>query len=71
MNVLETLKIDKATVLELKDNDILFIQAKDNANAENMNEIARELMKAINKKGYENIHIMIASSIENIKIIRR
>ena len=71
MNVLETLKIDKATILNLKDNDIIFIQAKDNANIEDMSEIARELMKAINSKGYENINIMIASSIENIKIIRR
>jgi len=71
MNVLETLKIDKAAILDLKDNDIIFIQAKDNANIEDMSETARELMKAINSKGYENINIMIASSIENIKIIRR
>lgn len=71
MNVLETLKIDKASVLELKDNDILFIQAKENITAERMDEIVKGFKGIIEKKGYENINVVISNSIDNIKIIRR
>lgn len=71
MNVLETLKIDKASILNIKDGDLLFIQLKDNTTAKQVEEITRGFQETINNMGIKNVTIAVSNSIQDIKLIRR
>lgn len=71
MNVLENLKIKKSTVLNLKDNDILLIQVNENTSDQEMSDMQRNLIEAINNRGLNNIDLWISSNVKDVKIIRR
>lgn len=71
MNVLESLKIKKSTVLNLKDNDILLIQVNENTSDQEMSDMQRNLIEAINNRGLNNIDLWISSNVKDVKIIRR
>lgn len=71
MNVLETLKINKATVLELKDNDILFIKIEDDTDYKSTVELHNSLLETFKEKGLKNITIWISKNVNDFKIIRR
>lgn len=71
MNVLESLKIKKSTVLNLKDNDILLIQVDENTSDQEMSDMQRNLIEAINNRGLNNIGLWISSNVKDVKIIRR
>lgn len=71
MNVLETLKIKDATVLDLKDGDILFIKLDRDASLSEMNDVREGLQNIIKDKGFKEIDLIVGNSISDIKIIRR
>lgn len=71
MNVLENLNVDKASILRLKEGDILFVQLREDTNSRQINEIAEGFRKAITKIGATNITVVASNSIEDVKIIRR
>lgn len=71
MNVLETLKIKDATVLDLKDGDILFIKLDRDASLSEMNDVREGFQNIIKDKGFKEIDLIVGNSISDIKIIRR
>lgn len=71
MNVLENLNVDKASILRLKEGDILFVQLREDTNSRQINEIAEGFREAITKIGATNITVVASNSIEDVKIIRR
>lgn len=71
MNVLENLNVDKASILRLKEGDILFVQLREDTNSRQINEIAEVFREAITKIGATNITVVASNSIEDVKIIRR
>lgn len=71
MNVLETLKINNATVLNIKDGDILFVKVTRDCNDMQKSEIADTLIETLKGRELKNVGLWITSSIDDIKIIRR
>lgn len=71
MNVLESLKIKDATILNLKDGDILFIKLDRDASIMEMNDVRNGFEKIIKDKGFRKVDLVVGNSISDIKIIRR
>lgn len=71
MNVLETLKINNATILKIKEGDILYIKVDKDMNSKNIQELSDALIISIKEKGFENVTVWISRDVEDIKIIRR
>lgn len=71
MNVLESLKIKNATILNIKDNDIILVKVTKECSTKEMAEIQESLIEAIRNRNLKNIGLWITPNIDDIKIIRR
>lgn len=68
MNVLENLKIDKVSILNLKDGDVLFIKTHHSTSYSEMVELRNSLKEFFKEK---NIEFWISNRVEDLKVIRR
>lgn len=71
MNVLETLKVNNATILNIKEGDILFLRVDNDVTQESILELHNSLLQELKSKGLEDITIWVSKSVNDIKIIRR
>lgn len=71
MNVLESLKIKDATVLNLKDGDILFVKMNEGTTESQIRNLNEDLSKELVARGYKDITLWIAENVSYVKIIRR
>lgn len=72
MNVLESLKIKDATILNVKDGDILIFKLKDkNTSREQLHYISDSMHETFKRKGIKNVEIILTTNVSDIKIIRR
>ena len=71
MNVLESLKIKDATVLNLKDGDILFVKMNEGPTESQSRNLNEDLSKELVARGYKDITLWIAENVSDVKIIRR
>ena len=72
MNVLESLKIKDATVLNVKDGDILIVKLEDkNAARNELEYVYNFIQETLNKRGINDVETVITTNISDIKIIRR
>lgn len=72
MNVLESLKIKDATVLNVKDGDILIVKLEDkNAARNELEYVYNFIQETLNKRGINDVEIVVTTNISDIKIIRR
>lgn len=71
MNVLESLKIKDATVLNLKDGDILFVKMNEGTTESQIRNLNEDLSKELVARGYKDITLWIAENVSDVKIIRR
>ena len=72
MNVLESLKIKDATVLNVKDGDILIVKLEDkNAARNELEYVYNFIQETLKKRGINDVEIIITTNISDIKIIRR
>ena len=71
MNVLENLKIKDATILNLKDGDILFVKMNKGTTESQIRNLNEDLSKELIARGYKNITLWIAEDVSDVKIIRR
>lgn len=71
MNVLESLKIKDATVLNLKDGDILFVKMNEGTTESQIRNLNEDLSKELVAKGYKDITLWISENVSDVKIIRR
>ena len=72
MNGLESLKIKDATVLNVKDGDILIVKLEDkNAARNELEYVYNFIQETLNKRGINDVEIVVTTNISDIKIIRR
>lgn len=72
MNVLESLKIKDATILNIKDGDIVIFKLEDkNASNEELQYVYNFIEKVLKRRGINDVEIIITTNISDIKIIRR
>lgn len=72
MNVLGSLKIKDATVLNVKDGDILIVKLEDkNAARNELEYVYNFIQETLNKRGINDVEIVVTTNISDIKIIRR
>lgn len=71
MNVLESLKIKDATILNLRDGDILFVKMNEGTTESQIRNLNEDLSKELIARGYKNITLWIAEDVSDVKIIRR
>lgn len=71
MNVLENLKIKDATILNLRDGDILFVKMNKGTTESQIRNLNEDLSKELIARGYKNITLWIAEDVSDVKIIRR
>lgn len=71
MNVLESLKIKDATILNLRDGDILFVKMNEGTTESQIRNLNEDLSKELIARGYKNIALWIAEDVSDVKIIRR
>lgn len=72
MNVLESLKIKDATILNIKDGDIVIFKLEDkNASKEELQYVYNFIEKTLKRRGINDVEIIITTNISDIKIIRR
>lgn len=72
MNVLESLKIKDATILNIKDGDIMIFKLEDkNASREELQYVYNFIEEILKKRGINDVEIIITTNISDIKIIRR
>lgn len=72
MNVLESLKIKDATILNIKDGDIVIFKLEDkNASREELQYVYNFIEETLKKRGINDVEIIITTNISDIKIIRR
>ena len=72
MNVLESLKIKDATILNIKDGDIVIFKLEDkNAARNELEYVYNFIQETLNKRGINDVEIVVTTNISDIKIIRR
>ena len=72
MKVLERLKIKQATILNIKDGDIVIFKLEDkNASREELQYVYNFIEETLKKKGINDVEIIITTNISDIKIVRR
>lgn len=72
MNVLESLKIKDATILNIKDGDIMIVKLEDkNASREELQYVYNFIEETLKRRGINDVEIIITTNISDIKIIRR
>ena len=71
MNVLESLKIKDATILNLRDGDILFVKMNEGTTESQIRNLNEDLSKELVARGYKDITLWIAENVSDVKIIRR
>lgn len=70
MNVLETLKVKDATILNIKDGDILFIKLNQDATLSEISNV-REGFESIIRRRELDVDLVVGNSISDFRIIRR